>query len=372
MSTILKALRRLEEDRPAAEPVTQTGASAPAPARPAVESAAGPLPRDPQAADVLRTRILAEEAAAKAVSAESSVYVGWWRGDTRKRSLVALAGFLLLAVVLGRWTLPPDPVADEPPPAQADPRIAAAQASATAPSPTRPAGAPARSSRDESVDPSDASTPVVALPAEPELAPPSRSASPVEPVALAAVRPTRASVEGLGRFALPPIPVPIPIPIPTSSADDLRDSGPRDIRPRDSRLPEDKKSVASARPMPTVAERGPAEVSAPAPLRAATARNDSSTAKPAESIPAVLKPRQVERLDHRGLPDITIVRTAWHPVADRRSAKIRLEATDDLLTLREGDAVGGFIIQEISPSAVVFRTGEAEIRRRVGGSAASR
>jgi hypothetical protein len=36
------------------------------------------------------------------------------------------------------------------------------------------------------------------------------------------------------------------------------------------------------------------------------------------------------------------------------------------LNLREGDAVGGLVIREISPSAVVFNAGDVEIRRRVG------
>jgi hypothetical protein len=78
------------------------------------------------------------------------------------------------------------------------------------------------------------------------------------------------------------------------------------------------------------------------------------------------EPSPVEHLDRPGLPELTIIRTAWHPAADRRSAKIRLEATDEILNLREGDAVGGLVIQEISPSAVVFKAGDVEIRRRVG------
>jgi hypothetical protein len=74
----------------------------------------------------------------------------------------------------------------------------------------------------------------------------------------------------------------------------------------------------------------------------------------------------VDRLDRRGLPDVTVLRTAWHPIPERRTAKVRLETSDEVLSLREGDAVGGLVVQEISPSGVVFRSGEVEIRRRVG------
>jgi hypothetical protein len=77
-------------------------------------------------------------------------------------------------------------------------------------------------------------------------------------------------------------------------------------------------------------------------------------------------PGQVERVTSLHIPDLTILRTAWHPDPDRRSAKIRLESTNEILNLREGDAVGGLVVQGISPSAVVFKAGEVEIRRRVG------
>jgi len=58
--------------------------------------------------------------------------------------------------------------------------------------------------------------------------------------------------------------------------------------------------------------------------------------------------------------------TAWHPNPERRSAKIRLLDTKETLSLKEGDAVGGLVVQEISPSAVTFRSGEIELRLRVG------
>jgi len=74
----------------------------------------------------------------------------------------------------------------------------------------------------------------------------------------------------------------------------------------------------------------------------------------------------IERIARPDVPDVTIVRTAWHPSSDRRSAKVRLEATDEVLTLREGDAIGALVVKEISPSAVLFETGGVELRRRVG------
>jgi hypothetical protein len=48
--------------------------------------------------------------------------------------------------------------------------------------------------------------------------------------------------------------------------------------------------------------------------------------------------------------------------------RIRLEASDEILNLHEGDAIGGLVIKEISPSSVLFAAGDVEIRRRIGQS----
>ena len=72
------------------------------------------------------------------------------------------------------------------------------------------------------------------------------------------------------------------------------------------------------------------------------------------------------------LPDVTVLRTAWHPKSERRSAKVRLTATDETLTVHEGDSVAGLVLQEITPSAVVFSANGVEVRRRVGESAGAR
>ena len=41
--------------------------------------------------------------------------------------------------------------------------------------------------------------------------------------------------------------------------------------------------------------------------------------------------------------------------------------SDEVVTLSEGDAVGALVVKEITPSSVLFSTGDVEIRRRVGG-----
>ena len=74
----------------------------------------------------------------------------------------------------------------------------------------------------------------------------------------------------------------------------------------------------------------------------------------------------VKRLAPSVLPDVTVVRTAWHPKPERRSAKLRVAETNELLTVHEGDSVSGLVLKEITPSSVIFSAGDVEFRRRVG------
>jgi hypothetical protein len=115
----------------------------------------------------------------------------------------------------------------------------------------------------------------------------------------------------------------------------------------------------------------PARVEPPASFQASTLREGDvaqrgSTRPSSRPLGASATQGGVELIDHRGVPDVSIVRTSWHPDAPRRSARVRLEESNKLVTLREGDAVGSLVVQEITPSAVVFSAGAVEIRRRVG------
>jgi hypothetical protein len=94
---------------------------------------------------------------------------------------------------------------------------------------------------------------------------------------------------------------------------------------------------------------------APAPEAPAAAAR-SSEAKSSEA----------GRSEPSAVPDIAVLQIAWHPQSDRRSTRIRMAASEEVLTLREGDAIGRLVVQEISPSAVVFALGDVEVRRRVG------
>ncbi len=67
-----------------------------------------------------------------------------------------------------------------------------------------------------------------------------------------------------------------------------------------------------------------------------------------------------------GIPEISIDKTIWHPDIERRSAIVELEESGESLELREGDAIGPLVIEAIRPSGVLFIHDGVEIEYRVG------
>jgi hypothetical protein len=98
----------------------------------------------------------------------------------------------------------------------------------------------------------------------------------------------------------------------------------------------------------------PPAVSAPPPLRAPEPVLASPKPQPAVVVPPA--------------PDVAVLKTAWHPDAARRSARIEVQGFPEALNLREGDAVGTLVVVSIEPSAVVFLHGGREVRHGVGGA----
>ncbi len=400
MSTILKALRRLEEDGP--------------------PKSADALPAtDPRAADELRDRILLEESAAQA-SPET-------RRDRSKRiamlGLAATAAILILVfgsylVTTGEPTepveiavsnvSPPSKAILTPPPAAERAAVRAvdvnnvkALAGVVSLHPTMdrtinsdqgsaPAPAPLLAAAPIAVSPQ---LPLVSIPTTIEAAPP-----PVEEKPAAGfTSPTAVEEKPVARLT-PPAPVVeksiAESPAPVEGKPVARSTTPVEEKPvarSTTSAPKvaDEMALAAVTPTPAMVEaqseravappeetrlEPPIERTRSTPTPVEASAPDVSTAMPKEAPsdpPPSSELPQVERLERPSLPDLTIMRTAWHPRADRRSAEIRLEATDEVLTLREGDSVAGRFIQEISPSAVLFKVGDVEIRRRVGQTGAS-
>lgn len=458
MSTILEALRRLEEDNATSEP---DGGLPPDTADPTGAAADGkprPAAADPRATDELRDRILAEERANQpatssrhadrageageagdergpSASRDSSGTTSWRWGPLAAVGLVVLvSGAFLVPSLFDSGLAPrsrvaageseaasarvaarerPAPAIEasvdrrrvDPPPSPSPSRTAIPTPAAAAAQPPVAPAAPSPAAQPAPRPP--VATPVASAPPPSASAPPSASGSPdpsgsakphdARPIAVSAL--PIASAES--RRAPNPAPAPSPTPSPraaSASSPHAAPSTPTTETPRRGEperpsaslaLVESARSsrVAEAkdtpiRPRPTPSERAPDAVSAAGRSSAARVGEASRTSAPGprtragegrardtanENPPArgsTAPP--IERISRPDIPDLTVLRTAWHPNPDRRSARIRLEASEDVLTLREGDAIGSLVVKEISPSAVLFEAGEVELRRRVG------
>ena len=391
MSTILKALRRLEDDQ--------------AP--------------DPNSSDVLREQILAEELAAHAAlggdeestprSAALLVFL-----KHRGPALATVVILLGAALVIGISLRTPDrdasvngqtnaqakaqsntlatpgstrqPVAATGPPAnppaspmagapRSSSRHQAAQAAAPAPgsaSTQRPASfavrpAPPTPGPNAIVDSEPASVPKPSPSAEPTSAPARVALRPVE-----AVKRSTTNTSPVSRRPSTPIAA-LPMESSPTLGAKLEASSPASPPPP-VEVALAKKPAGS--PVPSPAPR-PALAAAPrvgassnaeaASLRLAPTPTPKAT--PTRAVPEVVRrktPMDLPRIAKPAIPDVSVLRTAWHPQPERRSARIQLAKSEDVMTLREGDAVGSLVVKEITPSSVLFAAGDVELRRRVG------
>ncbi len=67
-------------------------------------------------------------------------------------------------------------------------------------------------------------------------------------------------------------------------------------------------------------------------------------------------------------PEVSVERTQWHPTPAKRSALVRVGPSGETRELHEGDALEGVLVKEIRPSGVLFLFEGEEFKRGVGGS----
>jgi len=90
------------------------------------------------------------------------------------------------------------------------------------------------------------------------------------------------------------------------------------------------------------------------PWAAGAARMPAPTPAPAKAAPRMAS-----------VPEVDVVRTVWHPQADRRTAEVRLDGSSETLLLREGDELGPLLLVAIEPSGIVLHHDGEEMRRRI-------
>jgi hypothetical protein len=105
----------------------------------------------------------------------------------------------------------------------------------------------------------------------------------------------------------------------------------------------------------------------PAPIEIAAVAPKSAPAAATAPIPAAIQEPARKIVQRAKLPAVIVEKTIWHPDADRRIAVIKLVDAEETLRLKEGDAVGPLVVKTINPGSVLFGHDEIEIRYNVGG-----
>jgi hypothetical protein len=129
--------------------------------------------------------------------------------------------------------------------------------------------------------------------------------------------------------------------------------------------------VADAKPPATQVSGGSvrslATPSQPAPVEIAAVAPKSVPAAEPAPIPAAVKEPTKKTVARAKLPVLSIEKTIWHPDANRRVALVKLLEVDEVIRMKEGDAVGPLVVIDINPGSVLFTHDDVEIRYNVGG-----
>ena len=128
------------------------------------------------------------------------------------------------------------------------------------------------------------------------------------------------------------------------------------------------KQVASAKPPePQTSKTDAPANSARAPFEVAALAPEPAPAAAVAPIPAEIREPEREVVPRAKLPTLNVEKTIWHPDVDRRVAIVRLTDAEESLQLKEGDAVGPLVIKAIKPGSVLFNHDGIEIVYKVGG-----
>lgn len=349
MSTILKALRRLEEDR---------GVQSPRPLRDEVT-------RSPESAKSRRRgRPLLAVLLGLGVAAGTGALAFWYMGGapepagpTEPKELAAAGSA--------------EPRAEPAAAAKRPRKPRRARPALQRPSPPRAAAPSAASEREL---PAAALESKVGLVRRPPAQPRIAASEPADPPggAVGAEEPAGSQVTPAG-------------PVQQASRRAPAATGPEETKFRAEQPPEQaaEPPVVAVAPRPERAAPEPPVASGAAPAR--DAEKTAPTPKPVheeaaaeeaskqptkaaaavarESEPGEAASSQIVRAE---VPGLRVERTVWHPIAERRVATIELEQNSERREIHEGDAVGPLVVSEIEPSGVVFVHEGVEIRRRIG------
>lgn len=340
MSTILKALRRLEEEK--------TRGGTPRPLREEVASGPSEAPRG------RRLPWLPIAAGLLGVGLGASAWYVWpyERGGEPVRDDVAAA-----ALAPASATAPSGVTAPAAGFATAQPELPAS-APAIAAHASEPTIAELQQEDGPSEDAFASQVEVVQRPAaEPRIQPvaPRPQPAPAAPGAKPAAVASAPRVAEPAPEPLHGLPEPAGVIARHAEIKPLRPGAPQ---------PAAAKPKSAAPPPPDGSDwKEPAEPEpAPAPVASATA----PAATPAPPAPPAPGPAAASASASApsAAPELHVRRTQWHPDKGRRSAEVELAGKSE--SVREGDVVGEYVVTEIRPSGVVLTRDGQKIERKIG------
>jgi len=131
--------------------------------------------------------------------------------------------------------------------------------------------------------------------------------------------------------------------------------------------------VVAAKPAPARLEPVEAEaVTAnsapvlPAPVEIAAVAAEPAPTAASASIPAAIRDSEQKVIQRAKVPAISIEKTIWHPDAFRRIAVVKLLDDEEVIRLKEGDAIGPLVVKTINPDSVLFNHDSIEIVYNIG------
>jgi len=132
-------------------------------------------------------------------------------------------------------------------------------------------------------------------------------------------------------------------------------------------------AAATRKPAPAppaiveVAKPAPKSTPAPEPVKVAAVDPKPATSAVSASVPAPIREPNQEVIRRAKVPTFSVEKTIWHPDADRRTALVKLLDSEEVLRLHEGDAIGPLVVKTIDPNRVLFSHDGIEIQFDVGG-----
>jgi hypothetical protein len=265
-----------------------------------------------------------------------------------KIGIAAIGGFAVVAAALLFWFTREDPEVDvameSPPPAAAPAAEAAQKVAAEKPRRMRSARtAPAARAREDSseVEVSPVVEVVKRLDAPPDDSAVTKRAAPRAEAGER--RPVRRPTAGRRK---------------PRAASEAAEPKPAPNQVADAALP-----VAGVAGEPAPVKPAPAP---PTPVETAAVAPEPASTATSASIPAAIREPEQEVVQRAEVPTLNIEKTIWHPDADRRLAVVKLVEAEEVLRLKEGDAVGPLVVKAIKPGSVLFSHDGIEIVYNVG------